>query len=408
MATQTAKKTHHPRRRRLAIPQRTQPEIEFAIKLNAAARRTSAPPPDLLAACFESLGDGCEFGNVQRYCGMEPETLFDSAALGHAGLLPLFKDPAAMLAGLQQFRVFPHRTLKEWWVGHPPLGFYAHSGRTFAETDAAEVQRLQRERLAIMVPRFLQELAQGERIFVRFEPKCGVEDMRAVFHALHRHNGHCLLWIDTAEHPGQAGQIQLLEPGLARGFVRGPARNAAPEPAALATWLTLLAQALRELRPEAAEALRQEDPLPALRAGAPLRCPPSFALSALAEKPQAPPAAEPVMRHRLRAHTIPADGPIFSIPVSGMKAGTCYTASALVWVPAGPELQVSLDFQGAPAIHAWPSAREVRGRWQRIATSVRSPYEVPQLRPGLLVDGPAGAEFYATDWQLNAGVTPDA
>jgi hypothetical protein len=393
----------------LAILQRAHAEHEFGIKLSAGTRRLAARKPDRLAECFESLGEGCELGNVQNYCGIDPQTLFRFSALGSGGLKPLFGAPAGILSGLDDIRVFPHRVLQEWWIGYPALGFYYHSGKKFQDMEAPEVRRLEVARLAVLVPRFLEELQSGNKIFVRFEPKRSIDDIKAVFRALHRHNGHTLLWIDSTESPSQAGEVQILERGLARGFVLDRATDAAPEPAALSTWLTLLAHALRMLRPEAADALQQEvnrEPLPSLRAGAPLFCDPLLAVSEADDGPPEPLAGEPVMRHRLRVHTLPEDGAILSIPVGGMKTGALYTASASVWAPAGFDGRISLGFEDSPAVHSWPAAPAGYGRWQRIVTSVRSTIDLPHQRPGLLVDGPAGSEIFTTDWRLSAGVVP--
>ena len=365
--------------------------------------------PDVLAAGFESLGIDCEFGNVQKFCGVDRESLFRSASLPYGSLLSLLENRLSRLSNLKLWRVFPHAVSREWWMGFREGGIYYHSSKNFDDSSAEEVGNFEFPRIEAMVARFKEDLQNAERTYVRCEPGKTREEIVAVFKALRQHGRHTLVWVDETSDPSRLGKVEVLQEGLLLGFFEKLSKNAAPQPAAFAVWLNILARAFQILKPGRVNELTRQilrAPLPPMVAKPPVRLREDIAINGYnVDGPDGAPAPG-ITRHTLRVTTDWHNASIFSVPTVGLVPSTLYIASTWIWVPPGFDGYISVLFPGSPSIRSWTPEPELFGQWQRIATSFRLPENLKFQYTSLQIRGPAGTKVFTTGWRFEVGVCP--
>jgi hypothetical protein len=189
---------------------------------------------------FESFGDNCEFGLVQRASGLEPLGLlrFSQAFLRHllraieTNFISLGDNITAAIEG------------GEWMARETGYDLRWH---TFAPPETPEVDILARERkkIAFLLRKFREDIANNEKIFVIKSAKqqATKEEIMALFLALGRRGGHKLLWITTADGSDQVGSVSELLPGLMHGRIDRFARDDIADDYSLYGWFAVLANA---------------------------------------------------------------------------------------------------------------------------------------------------------------------
>lgn len=219
------------------------------VTLEEFKRRKDMDPARFITH-FESLGDNCEFGLVQRACGaevflsllrfagMELPTLLRALDLGMRD----FGDPA-------QVEIRPDDKERPEFVTHETrYGAYFHTFRYQDETRADLLHTSESKRLAYCAQRLIGDLKRGHKIFVikRNEP-LREDEVLPLYNALSLFGPNTLLWVVPADSRNAAGSVEVVLPGLIKGFIR---RFAPPEDApnlVLEDWLEVCAHAF-ELR----------------------------------------------------------------------------------------------------------------------------------------------------------------
>jgi len=206
---------------------------------------------------FESLGDNCEFGLVQRQCGAEPLGLlrFSNIELG-----PLLRGLTMEFAGLGA-RENVELTLsegerREYVLYQKQYALTFHTFKYEGEVDATVMMDQQIARLALLRRKLLEELRTGEKIFVckRNEP-LSEQEMLPLYAALNRFAANTLLFVTPADAAHPPGTVEQLMPGLLRGSID---RFAPPENAhdlSLESWLAVCVNAYRLVHDKAGAAI---------------------------------------------------------------------------------------------------------------------------------------------------------
>jgi len=363
--------------------------------------------PDRLMSYFESLGDGCELGNVQRFCGIEPLGLLRFSSMPYRALIELLDCRfEALKCEAEALRLLPHGQDQEWWVSIEQWGIFYHTGRKIGSVEVASLKQSEAAKLRFLRRKLLEELDAPEVIFVRRDPERSLEEIRHAFRRLNAYGPHALLWVASAPEPEMIGEIEMLEPGLLRGFIGDTGRDASPPPAALAVWLTLAEKALEMLKPEAAAALRQQALPHMIKLTDPVWR--KAGIAATVTTHAVPPLTG---HHHIFKHTLLQDsgwenGEVIMCGVTGLVPDMFYVVSAWVWLPPGFEGGVSLVFPGTSALRTVQADVSITGTWQRIATSMRLPDELDQHSPGLYVSAGKGTFLYSTAWRFDQGVAP--
>ncbi len=171
---------------------------------------------DILRA-FESLGDNCEFGLVQSSLGVEQLGFFRFNSVSADALLRVIGN------GFADFDNFSGPEIEiacndELIVHIPDYGFRYH---TFYRKGEADIDRLRRQQTRVtqyLARKFREDLCAAEKIFIRKSATASIGEITALHAALRRHGDATLLWVTLAG-DGRAGEVEVLEPGLLKGYI---------------------------------------------------------------------------------------------------------------------------------------------------------------------------------------------
>ena len=183
-------------------------------------RRTGMPADEFMQN-FESLGDNCEFGLVQRRCGAEPLGLlrFANISLDHLKLA-LANEFAGLgeVANLE-FWLEPGRK-REYAIRDTAVHLTFHTFQYEGEVDEATLLPQHAARLKFLRRELLDDLADGEKLCV-FKQNAPVTEpaIRELHAALARHGRNTLLWVAQADPSHPPGTVERLDDGLLKGYV---------------------------------------------------------------------------------------------------------------------------------------------------------------------------------------------
>lgn len=213
--------------------------------------------PELLGR-FESLGDNCEFGFVQRAHGVE------SGGLLRWAVAP----PEPLLAALRD----GFRELYAFWnlvPAHPGMVLDRRYGLSFhtamrihlegevpvftdPSAQRAAIHAEEMAKIAHLRAKLLSGLAEGSRIFV-YKTNHGLDagQVAALHAALRQHGPARLLAVLPAAEGHPPGTVRRAGPGLLLGHIERFAPYHRADDLMLGTWTSLCRQALDLLRDEA-------------------------------------------------------------------------------------------------------------------------------------------------------------
>ena len=198
-----------------------------------------------LAIRFESIGESCEFGLFQRRCDAEPLGLlrFSSTFLRN-----LIRGIETEFAGLGEIDAIDPRlegaARKEFMIHERTYGLVYHTFVYEGERSVWLVREQEAARLKFLRRKFLEELRASEKIFVYcFSGPVSEEEIMPLHMALNRHGPSTLLWVVRAEHDWQAGAVEVLGPGLLKGYIDRFARDGNAHDLSFDGWLAVCANA---------------------------------------------------------------------------------------------------------------------------------------------------------------------
>ncbi len=177
---------------------------------------------------FESLGEDCEFGLVQRRYAAEGLSLIRWMTMSAATLIDLLErrfeglgEPSQMCIDVAPWG--------ELMALHPALGLRMH---TFVHSAGVDIERFaanQSRRTVFLKRKLLEDLAEHRKIFV-VQAGCAMTDDlgRDVAAALRRYGPNVLLAVGlaTGDHP--SGTVRVHGHGLLRGYIDRRGKTAVP------------------------------------------------------------------------------------------------------------------------------------------------------------------------------------
>jgi len=225
-----------------------QPELE---DISQYIKQQTGLTTTQLVMQFESLGENCEFGLVQRRCDAEPLGLLRFSS---TFIRDLVRGLDAGFEGIGTLEDIEPRlegtgTEKEYMIADRRYGLLYHTFVLENQRSAWLLKEQESTRLKFLHRKFMEELEAHEKIFVyKQNVRVSREEVRALFLALNRFGPNTLLWVVPAESPAQVGTVEVLENGLFRGYID---RFAPPENAhdlSLNAWLRVCLNAYRLMR----------------------------------------------------------------------------------------------------------------------------------------------------------------
>ncbi len=194
---------------------------------------------------FESLGDNCEFGLVQRHFGAEPIGMYRWGGVSVGSLI------AAVEARFDGMGLAENTEL----TGHPGDEYVLRdrrdwlSSHTFVPFNEKKFERIRDQQLAalqFLSDRLRQDIEEPWKIFV-FKPRSGQisdDEMQALHSALHKIGDVSLLCVSVPADAETIGTTQRLSRGLYRGNISRVSPTARAGEVDYPGWLRLCEQTL--------------------------------------------------------------------------------------------------------------------------------------------------------------------
>ena len=354
-----------------------------------------------LLQMFESLGENCDLGVVQRAVGLEPFGLFRFAACDAPCLAALLRarfHPLCEPEDLWLDEVGPRR---EFWVKSRHFSFESHTNRYAEHDDAAVVRAGEIEKFRYLKVHLLRELARGTKLFV-FKGKSDLATMRDVAAQLRTYGPNSLLWVAVSDDEHPVASVKRDSDALLLGFVSSFGTYDEDPILPVEEWVTVCAKAYRLWRNEEPPKVRVENLISqAVRAQSCRWLSDTHASTRRLKEPSA--IGGVVFEHRLRS-----DEPAYVYRVQlPIPSGGNYAFSAWVKVPEEFNAwQVCLRLAGFSSTTTWMADPKTHTRWQRVWVCASLPNHARTIVCDLVAAGTAGGVFHSADWCLERGARP--
>jgi hypothetical protein len=167
---------------------------------------------------FESLGENCEFGLVQRKGGAEPLGLLRFSSTPLPKLLAALTARFEGLGRSDKISVDLASSGREYMISDKTFGLYYHAWVMAGERPPEDVHRREIRRLPYLVRKLVEDLTDGEKIFV-YRSMTPIAESQAIklVDAIRSYGPSTLLWMELANPGHPPGTVEWIAPGLMRG-----------------------------------------------------------------------------------------------------------------------------------------------------------------------------------------------
>jgi hypothetical protein len=185
-----------------------------------ATDRTGLTLPEI-AFQFESLGENCEFGLFQRRCDAEPLGLLRFSSTFMRNLIRGVEGGFADIGANEDIEPrLEGGSRKEFMIHEQKYGLVYHTFVYEGERSVWLMREQEAARLKFLRRKFIEELEAAEKIFVyRYGAGMTLEEILPLHMALNRYGPATLLWVVPAERGRPAGTVEVLMPGLMKGYI---------------------------------------------------------------------------------------------------------------------------------------------------------------------------------------------
>jgi hypothetical protein len=367
---------------------------------NAAALEFCYDIPRLLML-FESLGDNCDFGVIQRSAGIEPFGLFRFATCKPADVAALLRTRFEGLGEPDDLWLDEVGPRREYWVKSHHTSFEAHTER-YADGDVSEVVRSALiEKIRFLKTRLVRDLARGRRLCIWRGPAHAAA-IRDIATQLQNYAPTSLLWVKVADAAQVPGSVERISDALLHGYVsRYGDYDGGPRPP-VEEWIRVCANAHRLWR----GADPPQAPIENLisRAVASQNCT-WFAdrLVPVRVLDESAPTGGTVFEHKLGTSDPTL---IYGVHVP-IATGGKLAFSVWIRIPEGFRGQrISAVLRGQAAIMQWAADPKSYARWQRIWVTANVPADARSIFCDITAEGAIDDVFQSASWCLERGDRP--
>lgn len=184
-----------------------------------------------LLACFESLGDDCEFGFVQRHFGVERLGVFTFAGVRHlVHTMSLLEnrfeglgEPGTLEANETIQTVYrdpqPPEVTTEFYMLDRRYELHFHTWKGPQEISREESLKENETKLRFLRRKFLEDLEDGEKIFIfKDVVRQDANEIIALHDVMMRYGTVRLFWVTRPIEGRTAGMVEWVAPNLLRGY----------------------------------------------------------------------------------------------------------------------------------------------------------------------------------------------
>ena len=354
-----------------------------------------------LAARFESLGDNCEVGLLQRYCDIEPLGLFRFSFSRITSLVDLMDNDFACYGDDGDLTFSFEEGNEEYNCSSRHYkDFNYHTEMLASEIEHDTLLKRETKKVRYLKRRLVEDMASGEKIFVR---KGGeIAGALTLFKIMRRYGPVNFLFVGACDGDHPSGHVECVEPGFYCGHIERFAPYGNAHDIDMASWGELLCNTLNlvsgtRYRPRSNVVYRTGwtwnfgD-----------RCE-----SALVDQPRFPGA--PVRRLRLVGDTKRMDAIVADRLIDrALPAGGQFTLSLWVYIPADFRGSfVDVYFLNAPGHYVSCIDLDRRDTWQRVWASSTLPKDQTHAVVAMRITAFDGDALYIGPWMLESGCVPN-
>ncbi|HTW51715.1 MAG TPA: tetratricopeptide repeat protein [Stellaceae bacterium] len=181
-------------------------------------------PPRELMLGFESLGERCDFGAVQRHYGVEPLGLlrFAWSKLDH--LVAALEDRFAAIGTVEDtdFGSYGDETILRMKKYNLIFHTFVEGVAAYSPEKREAFERQQRRRLVFLKDKLVRDLEDPQKICVYATDDFGSNaEMMRLFAALRAYGPNSLLYVRPERADRPAGTVERLKDGLYAGYFSG-------------------------------------------------------------------------------------------------------------------------------------------------------------------------------------------
>jgi len=189
-----------------------------ALSRPAALPQTNASTPANLMLAFESLGENCEFGVVQRHFGAEPLGLLRFTSTPPRLLTAALRDRFAGVGSPENTTLTEHNG--EYMTRDKRYHMSMHTFIPAVNDDRTKRFANLCRRLVFLRDKLIGDLEEAEKHFVYgSRSHLADEDIRGLWEAMQAYGKNRLLLVHPAEASERPGTMRQLEDGLIVGFI---------------------------------------------------------------------------------------------------------------------------------------------------------------------------------------------
>jgi hypothetical protein len=191
---------------------------------------------------FESLGDNCELGLVQRRVGVEPLGMFRFAGAPLRHLIRAMQARFEGIAAPDQIRIQPENG--EYMVKLTKYDFLYHADVKVGQADPGVLQQQQVRTVGFLARKLIDDLENPTKIIVfRQNEPLSANDLIDLRVALAAYGPATLLWVQAARPGHPPGSVVRIDDRLIVGYVTRLALRENVPDLDVGSWLGMLRQA---------------------------------------------------------------------------------------------------------------------------------------------------------------------
>jgi hypothetical protein len=195
---------------------------------------------------FESLGENCEFGLVQRRCGAEPLGLLRFSSAPLPKLLRALQSRFAGMGSPENIGVELSSNELEYMVRDRAFGFYYHAWVKAGEMTPEQIHAREKSRVPFLLRKLIEDLTDGEKVFVfHAMEEISTASAHVLADAIKSYGPGKLFWVRLADRLHPPGFTEVLGDNLIAGYIDRFAPGDNAYDLSLDCWVDLCRSVLR-------------------------------------------------------------------------------------------------------------------------------------------------------------------